>query len=67
MKIYKILLTFFGLLLQGWTKFHNFKKQSLMPISAIILIALKWRQTSEHGFLNREYVSERWDANTKLR
>ena len=28
-----------------------------------ILIALKWRQTSEERFLNRKYVSGRWDAN----
>ena len=28
-----------------------------------ILIALKWRQTSEERFLNRNYVSGRWDAN----
>ena len=28
-----------------------------------ILIALKRRQTSEKRFLNRKYVSGRWDAN----
>ena len=28
-----------------------------------ILIALKWRQTSEERFLNRKYASWRWDAN----
>ena len=28
-----------------------------------ILIALKWRQTSEERLLNRKYVSGRWDAN----
>ena len=27
-----------------------------------ILITLKWRQTSEKKFLNRKYVSGRWDA-----
>ena len=34
-----------------------------MPINAIILIAPKWRQTSEERFLNRKYVSGRWNAN----
>ena len=28
-----------------------------------ILIALKWRQTFEERFLNRKYVSGRWDVN----
>ena len=28
-----------------------------------ILIALKLRQTSEERFLNKKYVSGRWDAN----
>ena len=28
-----------------------------------ILIALKWRQTTEEKSLNRKYVSGRWDAN----
>ena len=27
-----------------------------------ILITLKWRQNSEKKFLNRKYVSGRWDA-----
>ena len=31
-----------------------------------ILIALKWRQTSEERLLNRKYVSGRWDANVHL-
>ena len=34
-----------------------------MPINAIILIALKWRQTPDERFLNRKYVSGQWDAN----
>ena len=28
-----------------------------------ILIALKWRQTAEEKFLNKKYVSGRWDVN----
>ena len=38
-----------------------------MPINAIIFIALERSQTLEQRFLNKKYVSERWDANKKLR
>ena len=51
------------MLLQGWIKIHDFKKVKVMPTNAIILIAQKWRQTSEEIFLNRKYVSEQRDAN----
>ena len=37
-----------------------------MPIDAIIFIALKRRQTSERRFLNKKFISERWDANKKI-
>ena len=51
----------------SWFHKNFIKKQSLLPINEIILIALKWCQTSEQRFLNKKCVSERRGTNTKLR